>query len=144
MFSHLLKLLFTRQGKWSYLLFKFILSHFLWSVDLSSFVFDAVLLIININVDDIIFMETLCPSLWNSIFNFFFHLFSIWTFSQSIINTLFMQFIKLVIKLSNHMLNLQSLLFLQQSINNCLLNLFKIVVPLISCIFHSISNGLLL
>jgi hypothetical protein len=98
------------------------LLNFLSFVNFTTFLNNTGFLIVNIDVDNIIFVELFGPSIWNSIFYLIFKLIDIGLFWKSLANTLFMQFIKLIIKLGNHMLYVLSLFLLIQFVNDCLFN----------------------
>ena len=67
-------------------------------------------------------MEPLCPSLWNSVFDFISQLVFIRTFGKRLVDTLFVELVKFVIKLSNHVLDVLSLFLLIQFVNHSLFN----------------------
>lgn len=89
-------------------------------------------------------MESLGPSLWNPILNLLLHLFPVRTLSKSIVDALLVKLIKLIVEFSNHVLDLKCLFFLEESIDYCLLNFFKVIEALVSCVFHFVSDWLLL
>jgi hypothetical protein len=118
----------------SLLLCHFIIFNFLFFIDSTSLVCNSWFLIVNVDVDNIIFMKLLCPSIWNPILNFILKYFAVWIFGKGLIDTLFMKFIKFIIKLCNHVLDVLGLFFLIKLVNNCLFNIPFCNIYSLTCI----------
>lgn len=104
----------------------FLSRHFVdfgFGVYTASFVQNAGFLTENVDVHDVKLVKRFGPPFRNSVFNLIDQLLLIRLFTQRLSNALFVQFVKLVIKLSNHLLNVLRFLFLIQLVNNCLFDL---------------------
>jgi len=95
--------------------------YFLLFVDFATLLSDPRLLVININVNNVIFMELFGPSVGNSVFHFVFQYFSVWTFGERLIDTRFVQLVKFIIEFCDHVLDVLSFFFLIQFIYHSLL-----------------------
>ena len=98
------------------------LFHFGLHIDLSPFLSNSILVVIDINVHNVILMKLFSPSVRNTVFHLVFKHYFVWRFCQSLIDACFMQFIKLVIKLSDHLLDVLGLFLLIKFVDNSLLD----------------------
>lgn len=82
--------------------FKFGINHLLF-IDFTSFVADS-LVFVNVNRNNIKFVEFASPPLRNFVLNFLQDLLLVWTLCKSLIDRVLMEFIKFIIKSSYHFL----------------------------------------
>ena len=97
------------------------LSNFACFVDPATLLLNTRLVIEDVYVNNVIFMELLRPSLGNSVLYFLFQNVFVWTLRQCLLHTLFMQLVKLIVEFSNHLLDVLRLLLLIKFVNYCLL-----------------------
>lgn len=89
------------------------------------------LLLIFERSNDVFFMEWFSPSIRDPVFHFIFHGLFIWRPCKCLSQGLFVQLVEFVIKLSDHLLNAGSLLFLVQFVVNGGFNVFICVKTLL-------------
>ena len=82
------------------------------------------ILLLWINSKNVFLVERLSPSIRNPIFDLILDCDFIWTTSQSLSQWLFMKFVKLVVKLSDHLLNTLCLFLLVKFTVNCIFDVF--------------------
>lgn len=99
------------------------LGHPLRLINLSSLLLDARLLVINVDVDDVVFVEFPGPPLRNTVLDLLLELLLVRTLCKSLGNRLLMELIELVVESSDHLLDVLGLLFLIKLINDSLLNI---------------------
>lgn len=91
------------------------------SVDLATLMLDARLLVEDVDVDNVVFVEFLCPPLGYAVLYLLFQDVLVWTLRKSVLHTLFVQLIKFVVEFGNHLLDVLSLFLLVQLVNYGLL-----------------------
>jgi hypothetical protein len=96
----------------------------LGSINFTSFIADTRFIQVNIDVNNIVFMELFSPSFRDPILDLIFQLVHIGVFGESLRYRLLVKLIKLVVKLCNHLLDILSLLLLIQFVNHSLFNIF--------------------
>ena len=79
-------------------------------------------MVVDVNVNNVVFMEFFSPSVWNSVLYLILKLLNIGLFTQRLTNALLMQLIKFVVKLSDHLLDVLSLFLLVELVDYCLLD----------------------
>lgn len=97
------------------------LLHFSRLINLSSFLVDTSFLIIDIDVDDVVLVEFLRPSLRYPVLDLLLQDVLVRALGKGLLNTLFMQLIELIVEFSNHLLDVLSLFLLIEFVNNGLL-----------------------
>ena len=89
-------------------------------VDVTS-LFRDLTLFIDILANDIFFVELTCPPLRDSVLHLILNGALVWTLGQGSCQRLIMKLVKLVIELSDHVLNVLTLLFRVELLEDCTL-----------------------
>jgi len=72
--------------------------------------------------NNIMFVESLGPTLRNLVLDLVFDKLLVWRLSKSSLHRLFVELIKLVVEAGNHILDLRTFLFGLKALDNCLLD----------------------
>ena len=92
-------------------------------IDLSSLILNSRLLLVYVDVNYIVFVEFLGPSLRNSIFDFILELVHVRVLRKSLCHWLLVKVIKFIVKFSDHVLDVLGFFLLVKLINDSLLDI---------------------
>ena len=91
-------------------------------IDSATLLNNTRILIVDVYVDDIVFVELSGPPLRNSILDLVLEFDAVGTFGESLSDRLLVKFVEFIVELSNHLLDVMRLLFLIQLADNSLLD----------------------